>query len=178
MIDKTIARRYAQALFDIAEERNSHQELLVQWRFVVSAIYDNAEVNSVILGHLTSLQDKKKAAQAIFKGQVDSLLLNLLFVLLDKSREEYIKDVLLCYEQLLEEKEGLIDVQLTSAAALTEEQEAALSSALAQKTGKKIKIHTKVDTDLIGGMVMKIGDTIYDGSLIRQLSLLQQQLVR
>ncbi len=176
MKEKSIASRYAKALFDIAEDKDSLDAFFEQWSFITDAIKQNEEVRILFESRLLPKENKKDLAKKLFSATVDPLILEFLFFLFDKSRENYIIDIWEVLHEMMDVKNGILTVNITSAFPLAKNQEEDLVSAIGTATGKTIRLDLSVDPKLIGGLVMTINDTVYDGSLTGQLSLLKQQL--
>ena len=105
-------------------------------------------------------------------------MLGLLCLIFDKSREEYLEAILDEYRRLEDDKNRILNVELISAAELDASQEEALAKALGAATQKTAHFKKSINPALIGGFMMKIGDTVFDGSVSGQLAKMQQQLVR
>ena len=173
MIERTIASRYAQALFDIAQERGELERFGNEWQTVVDAINGDAQVRQAFIGRVISAHAKKELAEKNFADKVDPVVLGLLCLIFDKSREEYLEAILDEYRRLEDDKNRII-----SAAELDASQEEALAKALGAATQKTAHFKKSINPALIGGFMMKIGDTVFDGSVSGQLAKMQQQLVR
>jgi len=178
MIERTIASRYAQALFDIAQERGELERFGNEWQAVVDAINGDAQVRQVFIGRVISAHAKKELAEKSFTDNVDPVVLGLLCLIFDKSREEYLEAILDEYRRLEDEKNRVLNIKLVSAAELDASQEEALAKALGAATKKTARFEKSINPALIGGFVMTIGDTVFDGSVSGQLAKMQQQLVR
>ncbi|MEG1500340.1 MAG: ATP synthase F1 subunit delta [Clostridiales bacterium] len=185
MKDKNIANRYAKALFDIGvekEEQGDHSGICQVFHKNLKLIYDTIstqhQAKAVFSGILLPVESKKNLAEGLFTGRVEAEVLDFFMLLLDKDRLEYLKEIIDALEDLVDERYGFLEVRICSAVEITEEQEKALIEALNKITGKKARLAKSVDDQLIGGMVMTIGDTVYDGSIQKQLAKLEEELVR
>ncbi|MGI5891115.1 MAG: ATP synthase F1 subunit delta [Bacillota bacterium] len=177
MINQSITRRYAKALFDIALERNTVAQYFEQWKNIVEIIDQVPEVAHIFLSKAIAPDDKKNFAHMLFADKYDEIILNFLFLIFDKSREAYITAILASYKELIDKKEGILSVSVTAAQPLSQEQKEQLIAVLSHQLDKKIRLHTEVDDTLIAGLKLRLVDKIYDGSFKRQLELLRQQLV-
>lgn len=178
MIEGTVARRYAQALFSLAEEKNRVEEYLRDWQSVVGGIENEPRLNKLFFSRQIGISAKKELISRVFGEKVQKDVLHFVFLLLDKSREEHINRISEHLRELADEKNGELLVRVQSAAPLKKKQETALSAAFAKATGKKIRLEGTVNAELIGGFKFVVDDTHYDGSVAGQLALLQQHLVR
>lgn len=175
--ENIIARRYTQALFDIAEERGLQEEFLSQLTDIAAVLAaDGGRLGELLsVGRLT-LKQQKSLLQEVLAGQIHPLLQNLLFLLLDKGRGGYLPALLPAYQRLMDEKAGILPVTAISPYPLQAEQESGLIQAIAKLCGQQIRLRQEVDAALIGGLKLVIGGTIYDGSLAKQLDILEERL--
>jgi F-type H+-transporting ATPase subunit delta len=102
---------------------------------------------------------------------------NFLYILIDRRRTDMLGEVAEAFETAIDERLGFVRAKVTSAAPLTERQQAELQQALSQVAGKQVRCDFTVDPSLIGGVVARIGSTVYDGSVRSQLDSLRQRLV-
>jgi F-type H+-transporting ATPase subunit delta len=101
-----------------------------------------------------------------------------LLLLFDKGRIQYVKDISAFYEKLTDELANIVRADLVSAVEMPEESIEKIRAALSEKTGKEVRMETRVDPALIGGVVTKIGDLVLDGSVKTQLISLKESLQR
>jgi len=97
--------------------------------------------------------------------------------LIDKRRYDILPEVPECYKELVDSHRGIVSVQVRSAVPLTEEEKERLSEVLARSLRKQVRLETNVDPSLIGGVMLRIGDRLLDGSVKGQLNLLRQRLI-
>lgn len=173
--ENIIAKRYAEALFAIAEEQRIEQEFSSNMEYISILLQAEEGRLAELLGQgRLSLPQQKTLIQEVFAGQIHPLLLNTLFLLLDKGRGGYLPALPLAYQRLLDEKAGILSVTAICPRPLQPEQETTLITAIAQISGQKIRLDQEVDESLIGGLKLIIGDTIYDGALNKQLEKLEK----
>jgi F-type H+-transporting ATPase subunit delta len=177
--ESIIAKRYTQALFDIAEEQGLEQEFLSQLTDVATVLAaDSSRLGELLNAGRLPLRRQKDFLQEVFGERIHPLLQNLLFLLLDKGRGGYLPALLPAYQQLLDKKAGILAVTAICPRPLEAAQEAGLVAAIAKLFGKQIRLHQEVDPGLIGGLKLVISGAVYDGSLARQLEKLENQLIR
>ena len=175
--ENTIARRYTQALFGIAEEKSLEQEFLSQLTDISTVLSaDTDRLGKLMLVGRLPLNQQKELLQEVFAQQIHPLLLNLLFLLLDKGRGGYLPALLPAYQRLLDEKFRVLPVTVVCPYAMAAEQEASLAVAITKLCGKQIRLNQVVDNTLIGGLKLIIDGKVYDGSLQRQLEKLETNL--
>ncbi len=175
MIKGGLARRYAKALLELAAQKQQMAEFGRALDDFVQLLEQNAELGEAFYGKLTATSAKKRVVNEIM-GDAPAEVKNLIFVVLDKSRESSLPEVAEAYAELLDEAAGIRQVMVTTAVPLAEKEQGALEQALGTKLGAKIRLKSIVDKSLIGGIMVQIDDTVYDASLRHQLSSLKQSL--
>lgn len=175
---QTIARRYALALADVAIERGEAvavQGELLGWGEMISS---NSLLNDALGNPTVSYDQKRKVLEELIRRtRVREITGNFLQVLLRNQRLSEINEVNKWFGQILDERSGVIAAEVTTARPVSEKSMEALRSKLATMSGKKIRLKFITDEDLIGGMVTRIGSTVYDGSIRNQLREMELKLV-
>lgn len=174
---QTIARRYAHALADVAIENGEAlavQEELAEWGQMVSA---NALLREAFTNPTVSYEEKRRLLQELIaRTRVRPTTANFLNVLLRNQRLGEIGEINRWFSQSLDDRSGVVAVEVTTARPVVQESVDALHNKLARMTGKKVRLSFATDERLIGGMVTRIGSTIYDGSVRNQLRELELKL--
>ena len=175
-----VATRYARALVEAvlnpaaalepklaAEELHSFQELLA----------GGSELRNVLLSPAVTAS-RKRAVVAKFAGMMplSRIVRNFLYVLIDRRRILILDEIVDAYKVILDERLGVVRADVKSARPLSGEQQSALQVELSRISGNEVRCNYAVDEDLLGGVVAKIGSTIYDGSVRAQLNALKQRL--
>ena len=168
MIKSQVGRRYSKAIFEIAEEKNQVKEIYEMLNSAMVLYRTDKEFKNFILNPLIDSEQKKSVLNKIF-GKDNSDNLNILLYILDKGRMNCIKYIVAEYLKIYYRKNRILDVKATFTKELTDEQKKKLIDKLSQKTGKEINLVIKVDKDILGGGIIKIGDKIIDGSIRREL---------
>ena len=168
MIKSQVGRRYSKAIFEIAEEKNQVKEIYEMLNSAMVLYRTDKEFKNFILNPLIDNEQKKSVLNEIF-GKDNSDNLNILLYILDKGRMNCIKYIVAEYLKIYYRKNRILDVKATFTKELTDEQKKKLIDKLSQKTGKEINLVIKVDKDILGGGIIKIGDKIIDGSIRREL---------
>ena len=168
MIKSQVGRRYSKAIFEIAEEKNQVKEIYEMLNSAMVLYRTNKEFKNFILNPLIDNEQKKSVLNEIF-GKDNSENLNILLYILDKGRMNCIKYIVAEYLKIYYRKNRILDVKATFTKELTDEQKKKLIDKLSQKTGKEINLEIKIDKDILGGGIIKIGDKIIDGSIRREL---------
>ncbi len=182
--NNTIARPYAQAIFELAHESGDLAtwsgaldiagELLADGRVTIY-LSDPAFSNDQRLEFLTGLFEK---AGAEVLGGKDKRGTNFLKLLLENRRVNVLPEIAEHFDQLKAEVENVVDVTVTSASAISDSQKDAIGKALRERLGRDVSIETEIDENLIGGAVIKAGDVVIDGSLRSRLEGLANALAK
>jgi F-type H+-transporting ATPase subunit delta len=177
VINNTIAKRYAKALVQIGSESGLIDSFRLELNAVNSVISADKEIQGFFANPAFTAEQKKDVMkQLIASTGCSELVSNFLMLLVDKNRQAFISQIVSNYETLSDEFSGLIRPCVTTAFALDDKQVESIKSALESKTGKKVIPQVDVDPSLIGGVVVQIGDMVYDSSVKTQLNRIQDIL--
>lgn len=168
---------YAEALFEAARERDELEDVLSDLEEYVSALHESEELRFFFYGGQIPERQKRRALDSLTEGMRTSTT-NFLKVLVDNGREEILEDVLRRYEQLVKEHFGRIEVEVTTAVELSDEQLDILKERLERVLeGREVILGTGVDPDLIGGAVFRFGGRLMDGSIRGRLESLREVML-
>ena len=173
-----LAARYASALVDVALE-NKQADLVKQELAAFAAmVRESAELHA-FLANPTIARAGKHAAieQLVERMGASRTLRNYLFVIVDQRRAGMLPEIEQAFSALLDARMGITQATVTSAADLTAGERAELDAVLAKLTGKKVQAEFTTDPALIGGAVIQIGSTIYDGSVRAKLERLRARMI-
>lgn len=177
MKDIRVAKRYAGALFAVAARDGVldavTQDLALIGRFIAEIPY----LRAALLQPFTSDSTKFKIADDAFGGRVSAPSLSFVKLLIRKRREELIDECIREFRILLAEHNNTVDAEAATASPMTAEQKLALTESLHALTGKTVHLTTHVDPALVGGVVVRMGDTVIDGSVRGKLERLERQLM-
>jgi F-type H+-transporting ATPase subunit delta len=177
MADVSIARRYAQALFAMSRKGGVLERVETDLDTVDALIRTQPNLLRIMRAPTIPRANKKDLVRRLFESQISPLTLRFLSLLIDKRREATLPDVSREFRALSDAARNVLPAVATVAARLTTEERARLTETLARRTGKTIELREEVDPELIGGVVIRLGDTIIDGSIAGQLRRLHQQLL-
>jgi F-type H+-transporting ATPase subunit delta len=168
---------YAEALFGAARERDELEEVLSDLGEFVDALQDSEELRLFFYGGQIPERQKRRALDGLTEGMKTSTT-NFLKVLVDNGREEILEEVLARYEGLVKEHLGRIEVEVTTAVELSEDQRGRLKERLGDVLeGREIILDTNVDPELIGGAVFRYGGRMMDGSIRGRLESLREGML-
>ena len=175
---ETVARRYATALADIVTKTNETSFVQTELKTWENMISGNADLHTAFGNPVISQVNKEKVLEnLIAKTQPTKTTSNFLRILLRNSRLTEIREINEKFASVLEERSGTISAQITSARVLSEAEKAEMQINLSKLTGKTVSLNFAIDETLIGGVVTRIGSTVYDGSVKTQLEELKQQMI-
>ncbi len=171
------ASRYAAALADVALEQNAAERVKGDLGAFADAFSSSADLRNILESPAVTAVVKRQVIHTL-AGRMDlaPAVRNFLFLLADHGRTEMLGEV---YQALLAElnaRQGLAEAEVITARELSSEERSQITAALEQRTGKRIEARFRMDQSLIGGAVVRVGSTVYDGSVREQLARLRQQL--
>jgi F-type H+-transporting ATPase subunit delta len=171
------AQRYATALTEAALEQGATEAVRKQLGEFLRLTQESAELKNSLANPAVELESKHGAVEEIAAHLgANKIVRNFLLVLVDHDRIPLLPEIHKAFHNLILEREGLAEAQVTSAAQLTPAQRKELMSVLERLTGKKVEARYLVDPAVMGGAIVRIGSTIYDGSVRTQLERLRAQL--
>ncbi|MFD0590602.1 F0F1 ATP synthase subunit delta [Paenibacillus sp. GCM10027627] len=174
--DTVVAKRYAKALFELASAASQVSEVEAQLKLVAEALKQDAEIEKFLSLPSVAPENKIAALKAAFGGNVSELVLNTLQVIVARGRQGIIGDVYEAYTKIAGEALGQAHATIYSAKLLNDEELANVVTQFGSITGKKIIAQQMVEPALLGGIQVRIGDRLYDGSLSGKLDRLQKTL--
>lgn len=179
MIDRTISKRYARALLDLAVQHQAVPQFEAEI-LNVAALYEAIpELRRTITHPVLSRSKKQEFVRATFGTRLSRYLVEFLCLLVEKNRGEYVPDIAAVFDGLADEYEGVVRADVRSARPLTDAQQAGLLARLTRLvSGRKVELRPALDPALLGGCVVQIGDTVLDGSLAHRLKTLRESLAR
>lgn len=174
---KSASLQYANALADIVLEQGAAEPAQKQLSEFRAAYAESAELRNFLASPAVTRESKHEVIEKIAARMgVSKILRNFLFVIVDKRRAILLPEIVETFEHVLRQRQGVAEAQVTSAMELNETQKKTLMRTLEGLTGKKIQVKYSLEPGLLGGAVVRIGDTIYDGSLRNQLNQLRARL--
>jgi F-type H+-transporting ATPase subunit delta len=176
---QTIARRYAGALAAVIVERGEAVEVqreLWSWQTMFE---ENPDLREVFSNPTISYEQKRKVlSELISRSQVRNTTANFLKVLLKNQRLTELTEINSRLAQVLDDRAGVLAARVTTARPISQETREAIEAKLRNVSGKQVRVEFQTDSGLIGGLVTRIGSTVYDGSIRTQLELLATKLAQ
>ena len=177
MVTGSLARRYAKAIFQIGESQKNLDKLGADLDTLARAMKTSPELVDVLSNPAVRRADRRKVLDAILQrvGAAPTTL-NVVRLLLDHERLGSLEAIAREVNAMIEAKAGKVTAEVTSAVDLTPAQLTQITQTLEKLSGKKVVIEKKKDPALLGGVVAKVGDLVYDGSVRTQLRALRDEL--
>ena len=179
MADSTAARRYARALVGLAAEANAIDAVVTDLEGVLATLTgEGDELLKALTSPVFGLDERKAVlTEVLTRLEVQDITKHTLLLLADRDRLSDIPLVVAFASKLLDERAGRVRVQVATVDPLTPQLETSLREAFEKATGKTVVLETRLDESLIGGLVARVGDTVYDASLRSRLASLKHQLI-
>jgi F-type H+-transporting ATPase subunit delta len=166
-----ISKRYARAFFEIASEEKQLERYYNEINQFASIIAQNKALGEFLANPVFEQESKKGVVENIIgKLKLSVMTVNFLKLLVDKRRIDVLPDIVFFYRQLMDESLKKVRVNLKTAFPLSSEMQAYITSRLEKVTGRKVEVSVEKDPGLLGGIVIGVGDTLYDGSIKNQLN--------
>ena len=170
-----ISYRYANSLMQLAEEKKIFKKITDDAELIYNTLYSSKELRSVLKSPIVKVNDKKSLLQKIFEKKISSETTNFIEFVIEKNREDILFDIFKEFIALADKKNGIVKAKVVSASDLNDQLKERIIDDLSKKTNKKVSANYKVDTNLIGGFIVRIEDTVYDASVKHQLNLLRKK---
>jgi F-type H+-transporting ATPase subunit delta len=172
-----VARRYADALADVATARNQVEQIENEVRVFAEMVSSSRELHDMFASPVVSQTDKLKVLEALIaRTKTGPMTANLLRTMLSHYRLQHVAEVYEQFRREMNERLGLIIAEVTTATQIGAAEQAKLGRTLEQMTGKQVEFKFKTDSSLIGGVVTRIGSIVYDGSVRTQLQAIKERL--
>ncbi len=178
MRDIRVAKPYARALYEAAVEQNALESIIADIEKMQALIEQSEELKQFISSPLLSPQIKSDTFQQLFSDGMHPLTLNFFKLLAQKQRERYLVAIMDVFSEIVDEAAGRIVAKVTTAVAITQDQEQRLVQQLSAYSGKQVRLETETDERIQGGFIVQLGDTVFDASVATQLQRLKRQLAK
>jgi F-type H+-transporting ATPase subunit delta len=178
MTSRTAAARYARALLDVAiKESVDLDNIAKELDEFLTLLKEQPALERVLLNPAVPAPRKKAAVEQIVKLAAPSVVVGKLLVLLAQGdRLALFPELVNAYHEILMERQNVVRAEITSAEPLPKERVDAIQERLAALTGKQVTIGATVDKEILGGMVARVGSTVYDASIATQLKKIRERL--
>jgi ATP synthase F1 delta subunit len=172
-----LAQVYSRALFEVAQEQGKLDEIREQLGQFADAVNENHELQVFLFSPYFSTEEKKEGLGKIVDG-ADEHFLNFLELLAEKHRLPVIFRIRRGYDELWAKENKLLEVNVTSAVELDEKLVKQIGDEIEKQTGQKVELESRVDPDVLGGLVLQVGNVVLDASVRNRLEKLRKQIAK
>jgi F-type H+-transporting ATPase subunit delta len=180
MTSRTAATRYAKALLDVASKeapRGGVEQIADELDAFVTMIRQNPELDRVLTNPAVPPARKRAAVDELAKlAAVSPMVSRLLIMLAERDRMVLLAELASIYRDMLMARQNIVRAEVTTSTPLAADRRQAIERSLAAATGKQVSMVTKVDEEIIGGVVARVGSTVYDASVATQLKKIRERL--
>lgn len=177
MKNTRVARRYAMAFMTAAEQQKNIDGTAKDLDFIGKTLRESREFQLLVASPIVSPGKKRAVFNEVFGQRVGKETLRFINLLLSKSRETILPDLIEQFRELHDEKLGIVNVEVRTMVELGYAQEKDLRVQLERITGKKAKLRFVIDKAIRGGLIVRIGDTVFDASVSHQLERMRERFV-
>jgi F-type H+-transporting ATPase subunit delta len=179
MVTGSLARRYARAVLEIGTANGNLDKMGADLRALAGAMHESAELVTALTNPAIRRADRRKVIDALLERIAAAPhTRSLVYLLLDGERMGSLEAISREVNAMIEARSGRVSAEVTSARPLDAAQLSQIINALEKLSGKKVAVTRREDPSLLGGVVAKLGDTVYDGSLRTQLRALRDELTK
>lgn len=178
MASSKVAIRYAQSFLDTSIEKNILNKVTEDFELVANTFKNNTELLRAIKSPIIKPEIKKIIISEVFGKLLSKDTLSYLDFTISKGREEILLEILEKFESLKDEFTGFVKIDVTTAFDFTNEQKIQLQNKFESYLKKKSRLTFRVDNNIIGGFIAKVGDTVYNASMAHQLGLLKKTFLQ
>jgi len=175
--DETVARNYAETLFELARRHDALDEYAADIEGVGRLLDENDDFRLFLETPRISADEKKALLRRVFEDALPRPLLRFLLLMVDKRRQRLLRDVAQGYHALLDEHRGRVHVEVTVARRPGEGVLERLQESLSGLLGRAAVPHVRVRPEILGGVIVRSGDTIWDGSLKSRIDHMRRRLL-
>jgi F-type H+-transporting ATPase subunit delta len=173
----TLADHYADALADVAIQQNSVAQIRQELAAFLGLVRDSHDLALILDSPAVQRANKRAVIEALVAQMGASRTVrNFLFVVVDRGRTRLLLEIQASFDRRLDERQGIVRAEVSSARGLTDVEKAELSKALARLTGRRVEAAYRRDPALLAGTVVRVGSTIYDGSVRTQLEKMRERM--
>jgi F-type H+-transporting ATPase subunit delta len=172
-----IAQVYARSLFEVASEQGKLDTVREQLAAFADALQESRQLQTFFFSPYFATEEKKDGLHRTVDG-ADETVMNFLELLVDNHRMPVVFRVRREFDRLWEEANQLLPVQITSAVALDESVAERIGEEIGRQTGRRVELTSTVDPDVIGGIVLRVGNSILDASIRTRLEALRKQVAK
>lgn len=172
----TVARRYAQAFYEEAEREGSLAQTDADMELIRASMEGSRDLVRLFESPIVSREKKERVIRQLFEDRLQPLTLRFLLLLVAKQREDLFPSIVQAYHEQRNRQQGIVEVRARAARPLDTDEAQKLTQTLERMTGQRVRLQVEQDPSILGGLIVRVGDTVYDGSVRHQLENLREQL--
>ena len=176
MKDAIVAEHYAAALFAVARKQAAEQQTAADLQALAAIALASPRLRQFLASPNIDRPEKKNLVRSVFGGRISETLLNLIFLLIDRSRTGYLPEIAEAYRQMMLAADGVEEMQVITAVPLPEPEAEKIRRVLETRFRKKVALQDIVDPDILAGAIIRGREFLIDGSLKTRLHRLRQEL--
>ena len=165
-----VASRYAKSLLKLAAEKGVDAAVYNDMKLVAMTCHENRDLELLLKSPIVKVDKKITILEAIFKEQVNAISLSFLNIITKKKRENFLYEIAIEYQNQYKFKHAIVTATVTTATGLDADMKSAVLKLIKGSADSEVELIERTDVDLIGGLILRIGDNQYDGSLQRRLN--------
>ncbi|MTI66855.1 MAG: F0F1 ATP synthase subunit delta [Firmicutes bacterium] len=173
-----VGKRYGSAFFQLAKEENIVKEMYEEFEFVNDTVKNEKDLKILLESPRLNADEKKEIVENIFSGKVNDKLLGLLKLIIEKRRIKSLNDIFNEFKTLVDKDNNKIKATAVTVVKMKDKELNDLKSLLEEKLNQKVELKNVIDKTLLGGVLLRIGDRVIDGSIKRRMELLREDLLK
>ncbi len=173
-----LAEKYGMAIFELADEKNLLDAVKEELAAVNALFAEHPDLQQFVSNPRVPTVAKRDVLRQVFADKVQPFILSFLLLVTDRRREAILPDIIKAYNRFLNERRGLVEARVTTARELAPAEYEALTARLGKRLNRQVVLEKAIDPSIIGGVVVRIGDKLIDGSVVRQLKQLESALMK
>ncbi|NIA08634.1 MAG: F0F1 ATP synthase subunit delta [Nitrospiraceae bacterium] len=179
MTSTVIAKRYAKALFAAAKEEGKLEDFSQALKEIDASLEKNPDIESTLISPIFPADLKHSVINGVIEAlSIKGTLVNFLKLLVDRRRIQHLRQIVDSFQGLIDEEMGIVRAVVQSAVPLSGDLQKKFAEALAQVTGKQVTLQIEEDPAIVGGVVARVGDMVWDGSIRSQLQNIRESIGR
>jgi|LGOV01.1.fsa_nt_gb F-type H+-transporting ATPase subunit delta len=171
-----VAKTYSQALFEVGLDNNNLDVFMEELKVVRDMFREYPDFYEILISPKINTEEKKKIVDEVFKGKATNEINNFMKILLDKRRVKDLYSIVEQFENLIYEHKGIVKATAITTVLLGKDEKDSLTKKLESITGKEVELINEIDKSVLGGVLIKLGDQVIDGTLKGKLNNLQISL--
>ena len=176
--NKGIIKKYAQGLYKVALKEDNVTQFSVRLHSIMNILKSVPELNQLFITRRVKTEDKMVMLKNILGDKISGIEMDLIVLLMENGHMPLYGDVLERFDYLLEKDSEIIKVQITSSTRLSDDEVQKISSTIENKIQKKLNVKMVTDTSLVGGIKLRVGNTLIDGSVSNRLQKMRDTLIQ